>query len=61
MQPWLLTRESGLLAPLHRASLDGMAAQMGAAGVDIGGLAEAPAEETVAAGEEAAEQESRAI
>ncbi|MGR3321212.1 MAG: 30S ribosomal protein S2 [Pseudooceanicola sp.] len=31
-----------------RAALDGMSAQMGAAGIDVGELAEAPAEETVA-------------
>ena len=30
---------------IARAALDGMAAQMGAAGVDIGGLAEAPVED----------------
>ena len=37
---------------IARAALDGMAAQMGAAGVDIGGLEEAPVEETVAADED---------
>jgi small subunit ribosomal protein S2 len=39
---------------IARAALDGMAAQMGAAGVDIGGLAESPVEEALAEpGEEA--------
>ncbi len=33
---------------IARAALDGMAAQMGAAGVDIGALEEAPAEEATA-------------
>jgi small subunit ribosomal protein S2 len=33
---------------IARAALDGMAAQMGAAGVDIGGLAEGPVEEALA-------------
>lgn len=33
---------------VSRAALDGMSAQMGAAGVDIGALEEAPAEETAA-------------
>ncbi|MCB2111058.1 MAG: 30S ribosomal protein S2 [Defluviimonas sp.] len=33
---------------VSRAALDGMSAQMGAAGVDLGALAEAPAEEAVA-------------
>jgi len=32
-----------------RAALDGMSAQLGAAGVDIGAMEEAPAEEAVAA------------
>ena len=41
---------------IARAALDGMAAQMGAAGVDIGGLEEAPVEEAVATlGEETPE------
>jgi small subunit ribosomal protein S2 len=40
-----------------RAALDGMAAQMGAAGVDIGGLAEGPIEETL---DEPAEAEPEA-
>jgi len=38
---------------VSRAALDGMSAQLGAAGVDIGALEEAPAEEAVA--EDAAE------
>ncbi|MCF8511241.1 MAG: 30S ribosomal protein S2, partial [Rhodobacteraceae bacterium] len=33
---------------IARAALDGMSAQMGAAGVDLGALEEAPAEEAVA-------------
>jgi small subunit ribosomal protein S2 len=33
---------------VSRAALDGMSAQMGAAGIDLGALEEAPAEETVA-------------
>ena len=33
---------------IARAAIDGMAAQIGAAGVDIGGLEEAPVEEAVA-------------
>jgi len=36
---------------IARAALDGMAAQMGAAGVDIGGMEEAPVEEGVSADE----------
>ena len=32
---------------IARAALDGMAAQMGAAGVDIGGLEEGPVEEAL--------------
>ncbi|MFT6452040.1 MAG: small subunit ribosomal protein S2 [Halocynthiibacter sp.] len=38
---------------IARAALDGMTAQMGAAGVDLGALEEAPAEEAVAAPAEA--------
>ena len=41
-----------------RAALDGMSAQMGAAGIDLGALDEAPAEEAVA--EEAAEAPAEA-
>ncbi|WP_415182698.1 30S ribosomal protein S2 [Phaeovulum sp.] len=40
---------------ISRAALDGMSAQMGAAGVDLGALEEAPVEETVAETEVAAE------
>ena len=32
---------------VSRAALDGMSAQMGAAGIDIGAMEEAPAEETL--------------
>ncbi|WP_371038395.1 MULTISPECIES: 30S ribosomal protein S2 [unclassified Rhodosalinus] len=40
---------------VSRAALDGMSAQLGAAGVDVGALAEAPAEEALAeAGEDSA-------
>ncbi len=42
-----------------RAALDGMSAQMGAAGIDIGAMEEAPAEEAVA-GEVAAEAPAEA-
>ena len=35
---------------IARAALDGMAAQMGSAGIDIGAMEEAPAEEAVAEG-----------
>ncbi|MFC6687548.1 30S ribosomal protein S2 [Jhaorihella thermophila] len=42
-----------------RAALDGMSAQLGAAGVDLGALEEAPAEEALAEGE-AAEAEAQA-
>jgi small subunit ribosomal protein S2 len=38
-----------------RAALDGMSAQLGAAGVDVGALAETPVEEAVAEGEQTAE------
>ncbi|MDO5606683.1 MAG: 30S ribosomal protein S2, partial [Paracoccus sp. (in: a-proteobacteria)] len=41
-----------------RAALDGMSAQMGAAGVDLGALAEAPAEELDAAAPAEAEAEA---
>ena len=41
-----------------RAALDGMSAQMGAAGIDLGALDEAPVEEAVA--EEAAEAPAEA-
>ena len=37
---------------VSRAALDGMSAQMGAAGVDLGALAEAPVEETLSDGVE---------
>jgi small subunit ribosomal protein S2 len=37
---------------ISRAALDGMSAQMGAAGIDVGAMAEAPAEEAVAEGVE---------
>ena len=40
---------------VSRAALDGMTAQMGAAGVDLGALEEAPGEEAVAEAEAAAE------
>ena len=40
---------------IARAALDGMAAQMGAAGVDIGGLEENPVEEVLTEGETPAE------
>ncbi len=33
---------------IARAALDGMAAQMGASGIDVGGLEEAPAEDVAA-------------
>ncbi len=36
---------------VSRAALDGMSAQMGAAGIDLGAMEEAPEEETVAEGE----------
>jgi small subunit ribosomal protein S2 len=32
---------------IARSALDGMAAQMGAAGIDIGGLSDAPVEEAL--------------
>jgi small subunit ribosomal protein S2 len=38
---------------VSRAALDGMSAQMGAAGIDIGALAEAPSEDAAAEGAEA--------
>jgi small subunit ribosomal protein S2 len=38
---------------IARAALDGMSAQMGAAGVDLGALEEAPVEEAVAESAEA--------
>jgi small subunit ribosomal protein S2 len=38
---------------VSRAALDGMSAQMGAAGIDLGALEAAPEEETVAEGAEA--------
>jgi len=38
---------------VSRAALDGMSAQMGAAGIDLGALEQAPEEETVAEGAEA--------
>ena len=34
-------------APEARAALDGMSAQMGAAGIDIGGMEESPMEEAL--------------
>ncbi|MBC7142472.1 MAG: 30S ribosomal protein S2, partial [Rhodobacteraceae bacterium] len=40
---------------VSRAALDGMTAQMGAAGIDIGALDEAPAEEAVAEADATAE------
>ena len=40
-----------------RAALDGMTAQLGAAGVDIGAMTEAPVEEAVEASEEAIQPE----
>ena len=40
---------------VSRAALDGMTAQMGAAGIDLGAMDEAPAEETLAEAEPAAE------
>ena len=44
-----------------RAALDGMTAQMGAAGIDLGAMEEAPAEEAVAeAAEEAPEEKAAA-
>jgi small subunit ribosomal protein S2 len=43
-----------------RAALDGMTAQMGAAGVDLGALEEAPVEEVVAEEAPAAEAEAPA-
>jgi small subunit ribosomal protein S2 len=43
---------------IARASIDGMAAQMGAAGIDIGSLEEAPTEDAV--GEEAATETAAA-
>jgi small subunit ribosomal protein S2 len=46
---------------IARSALDGMAAQMGSAGVDIGALEEAPVEETIAEeapAEKAAEEET---
>ncbi len=43
-----------------RAALDGMSAQMGAAGVDIGAMEEAPVEEAVAAPSEEAPAEAAA-
>mgnify|MGYP006194446415 CR=1 FL=1 len=42
----LASRDEDLIA---RAALDGMSAQMGAAGVDLGALEEAPAEEAAEA------------
>jgi small subunit ribosomal protein S2 len=43
-----------------RAALDGMSAQLGAAGVDLGALEEAPAEEAAAEQEAAAEEKAGA-
>ena len=43
---------------VSRAALDGMSAQMGAAGIDLGALEEAPVEEAVA--EEAPAEEAAA-
>src|SRR5690606_10321086 len=48
------TRAIALYCDLvSRAALDGMSAQMGAAGIDVGALEEAPAEEIAAEGAEA--------
>jgi small subunit ribosomal protein S2 len=45
---------------IARAALDGMAAQMGAAGVDIGAMAESPVEEVLTEPSETGAAEARA-